>query len=131
MQHKTCSASFKLTGEPGEFRAIFSRFNVVDKDNDVTPAGAFSEGAPVRIAAWGHNWQVPAVGKGEIHSDREKAWVDGQLFLENQAGREHYETIKGLGLLQEWSYGYSVLDSAPGTFQGQKVRFLKRLEVQE
>ena len=37
-------------GELGIFQAIFSRFNVIDKDGDVTLPGAFTDGQKVKIA---------------------------------------------------------------------------------
>jgi hypothetical protein len=41
---------FKADGEPGEFTAIFSSFNTIDHDNDVTLPGAFTDGQKVRIS---------------------------------------------------------------------------------
>lgn len=130
MEHKSGRGNFKA-GEAGSFIAVFSRLGVVDRQGDVTEVGAFTEGEAVRIAQWGHNWASPAVGKGTIHSDSREAWVQGQFFLNTTAGRETYETVKGLGSLQEWSYGYEVLRSRPGTFEGKKVRFLQKLRVIE
>jgi hypothetical protein len=129
--YKQCQAQFKADGKPGEFRAIFSTFDLKDADGDVTLAGAFQDGAAVRIAAWGHNWNVPAVGRGTIHSDDREAWVDGAFNLATVAGREHYETVKNLAGLQSWSYGYDVVESSPGKWHGEQVRFLKRLVVHE
>lgn len=133
MNTKTFQAAMeiKADGQPGEFRAVFSTFNVIDKDGDVTLPGAFKEGAPVRISYWGHRWQDLPVGRGVIHADDKKAWVDGQFFLDTQAGKETYLTVKNLGDLQEWSYGYDIQDSETGQFDGQDVRFLKAIEVAE
>src|SRR5512136_179778 len=64
----------KADGQPGEFRAVFATFNVIDKDGDVTLPGAFKDGAAVRISYWGHRWQDLPVGKGVIHQDDKKAW---------------------------------------------------------
>jgi hypothetical protein len=33
--------------------------------------------------------------------------------------------------LQEWSYGYNVLDGGPGIFDGKRVRELRKLDVFE
>ncbi len=117
--------------EAGTFSAIFSRFNVVDHDGDVTMPGAFKDGQAVRIAYWGHRWQDLPVGRGVIHQDDEKAWVDGRFFLQTQAGKETYETVKALSELQEWSYGFDILEGEPGVFDGQEVNYLRRLEVYE
>jgi HK97 family phage prohead protease len=133
MKTKTFRApmEIKADGQPGEFRAVFSTFNVIDLDGDVTLPGAFTDGAAVRISYWGHRWQDLPVGKGMIHQDEKQAWVDGQFFLDTMAGKETYQTVKNLGDLQEWSYGYDVLRSEQGQFENQDVRFLKELEVPE
>ena len=121
----------KADGEPGEFRAVFSTFNVVDKDGDVTLPGAFKDNAAVRISYWGHRWQDLPVGRGVIHADDKKAWVDGRFFLDTQAGKDTYQTVKNLGDLQEWSYGYDILEQSEGKFEDQEVRFLRQLDVPE
>lgn len=133
MKTKTFRAAMqiKADGQPGEFRAVFSTLNVIDKDRDVTLPGAFKEGAAVRISYWGHRWQDLPVGRGVIHSDEKQAWVDGQFFLDTSAGKETYLTVKGLGDLQEWSYGYEIEDASFGKFQEQDVRFLRALDVPE
>ena len=121
----------KADGEPGEFRAIFSTFNVVDHDGDVTVPGAFQEGQAVRIAYWGHRWQDLPVGRGAIHQDEEKAWVDGRFFLDTIAGKETYQTVKNLEELQEWSYGFDIEESSMGKFEDQDVQYLRKLTVYE
>jgi HK97 family phage prohead protease len=115
----------------GEFVATFATLNVIDKDGDVTVPGAFQNDAPVRISAWSHNWGALPVGKGVIHADEERAWVDGEFFLQTAQGKETYETVKALGGLQEWSYGFDITDQSFGKFDGQDVRFLRGLEVHE
>lgn len=124
--------TFKADSEKtGEFRAVFSTLNVIDLDGDVTLPGAFKDGEAVRISFWGHRWQDLPVGKGQIHADDSEAWVDGAFFLDTEAGRETYQTVKNLGELQEWSYGYDVLEESFGKFEDQDVRFLNRLKVIE
>lgn len=121
----------KADGPPGSFRATFATLNVIDHDGDVTVPGAFKDGQSVRIAQWGHNWAGPAIGKGVIHADQERAWVDGQFFLGMPEAVSTYESVKGLGDLAEWSYGFDVTQSEPGQFEGQSVRYLKGLQVHE
>lgn len=122
---------FKQNGQLGEFKAIFATLNVKDADGDVTLPGAFEENQPVRISAWGHKWDQLPVGRGTIHSDGKEAWVDGQFLLETETGKEHYNTVKGMGDLQEWSYGFKINDSIPGQFDGEPVRFLRKMHVVE
>lgn len=132
METKTYRAPIELKQEDdeekGEFRATFSRFNVIDHDGDVTVPGAFKEGQEVIVEPWNHGWTLPT-GKGVIKSDEEKAWIDGRFFLETQAGREHYSTVKGLGGLAEWSYSFDIEEAGEGDFEGSQVRFLRQLDV--
>ncbi len=123
--------TFKGDGEEGQFRAVFATLNVVDHDGDVTIPGAFTDGEKVRISYWGHRWGDLPVGRGEIHSDEKEAWVDGHFFLDTEGGRETYNTVKNLGELQEWSYGFDILERSEGEFEGQQVQFLRRLKVHE
>lgn len=118
-------------GQEGTFEAVFATFNVIDLDGDVTKPGAFRDGQKVRISAWGHNWGDLPVGKGVIHADEEKAWVEGRFFLDTSPGADTYRTVKGLEELQEWSYGFDILKSGQGEFEGEQVRFLEALDVYE
>lgn len=132
MGTKTYSSPLELKAdESGSFRATFARFNVVDRDRDVTEPGAFTNGQEVRIARWGHNWMDLPVGKGVIRADRERAWVDGQFFTDTAHGLDTYRTVKNLGALQEWSYGFDITEWSVGEFEGDEVRFLKKLNVFE
>jgi hypothetical protein len=131
MERKTFCSGLKIEGDEGSFRATISTLSVVDRDGDVTLPGAFRDGQLVKVAAWGHNWNVPAVGKGIIHADARRAWVDGQFNLATPAGREHYEVAKFLQEQQEWSYGFTIKRSHPGEFGGRAVRFLEEVDVHE
>lgn len=118
----------KIDGDAGTFRATIATLNVIDKDGDVTVPGAFRKGQEVRIAQWGHNWGALPVGKGVIGADDHTAWVDGQFFLDTEHGKQTYLTVKGLGDLQEWSYGYYPAKYSYGEFEKQQVRFLEDLD---
>ena len=118
-------------GEPGEFSATFATLNVIDLDDDVIETGAVKEGQAVRVAYWGHGWGKLPVGRGELHSDAEKAWIDGQFFLDTIGGLDTYKTVKHLDELQEWSFGFDILASRMGQFEGQDVQFLEELDIHE
>jgi len=118
-------------GDSGEVEAVFSRFDVIDKDNDVTLRGAFTEGAPVVISSYGHkSWegQLP-VGTGTIHEDGDKAILKGRFFLNTTHGRDTWETVKELSAakLQEWSYSLDQVQAKAGEFDGRKVRIIERV----
>ncbi len=132
MEKKTYRGAVQFKESPqGAFEAEFAALNVIDHDGDVTLPGAFTNGEAVRVSHWGHGWSELPVGRGVIQEDNGIAKVDGQFFLDTQTGKEHYLTVKNLGDLQEWSYGYDVIEASDGEFDGQKVRFLKKLKVHE
>lgn len=117
----------------GEVTAVFATFNVIDSDGDVTPPEAFTDGAPVRISAYGHgSWQgLLPVGKGIIRTTSTEAVLDGQFFLDTAAGAETFSVVRQMGDLQEWSYGYKPIKWSYGEFDASPVRFLEQLEVYE
>ena len=131
MRRKTYQGAIELKadGQPGEFRAEFATLNVVDRDGDVTPPGAFHDGQETIIEAWNHNYGELPVGKGVIREVGDKAVIEGVFFLDTAAGMEHYKTVKNLGSLQEWSYTFDVIDASFGKFEGQDVQFLRDLDV--
>lgn len=135
MKHK----SKQMTGvqvkdeSQGSVEAIFSTFNVIDSDRDVTRPGAFEEGAKVRISAYNHSsWGTALpVGKGVIRQTEEAAILDGQFFLDTATGKDTFAVVKNMEDLQEWSYGYDILKASDGTFEGESVQFLESLKVHE
>jgi HK97 family phage prohead protease len=132
MERKQFSGSVQLKGDgSGEVGVDFATLNVIDSQGDVTLPGAFSSGEQVRIASWGHGWDQLPVGRGTIAEIDGRAHMEGKFFLDTIAGKEHYLTVKNLGELQEWSYGYDVLEASYGKFQDRDVRFLKKLKVHE
>lgn len=132
LQRKTGpTGEVKLGGEAGSFTATFSIFNTVDSDGDVTLPGAFEDGAAVRVAAWGHNWNTNPIGRAVIRTNSRGAQAVGRFFVETSHGLDAYRTLKGLGELAQWSYGYSVLDAEPGVFEGRPVNVLRKLAVVE
>jgi hypothetical protein len=118
----------KADGEQGEFSAVFATLGVVDLDDDVTIPGAFGS-QRVLIEPWNHNLQAPPIGKGTITEDGNQALVSARFFLDTEAGREHYAVVKALEDMQEWSYSFRIVEADVGMFEGQQVRFLRRLEV--
>ena len=118
----------------GKVSAVFATLNVKDHDGDVTLPGAFKEGAEVRISAYNHaSWQAGQlpVGKGTIHYDGDEVLLEGQFFMDTASGRDTFTTVKELGSLGEWSYGFDVIEAESGTHDGEDVQFLKALDVHE
>jgi HK97 family phage prohead protease len=117
----------------GEVTAVFSTIGVIDSDGDVTKAGAFTDGAPALISAYGHaSWggALP-VGKGVIRAGTKEAVFDGTFFMNTAAGKDTFEAVKELGELGQWSYGYDATKYSFGEHEGKQVRFLEELKVHE
>lgn len=119
----------------GQVEAVFATLGVVDKDNDLTEKGAFTEGAPVVISSYNHkSWEgALPVGKATIHEVGNQVVMKGQFFMNTTHGRETFETVKALAEdgLGEWSYGFNVDDSESGQHEGKSVRILKKMSVYE
>ncbi|MFI6883377.1 HK97 family phage prohead protease [Streptosporangium canum] len=117
----------------GLVRAVFSTFNKKDAHRDVTPPGAFTDGEEMPISSYGHtSWDgALPVGKGSIRQTAKEAIFEGQFFLETAGGRDTFTTVKELGPLGQWSYGYDAVDYSFGEFEGEKVRFLNKIKVHE
>lgn len=133
MAQKSLSRVDIKNADRGEFSAVFSTFNVVDSDGDLTLPGAFEDGAEVLISSYGHtSWQgALPVGKGTIRQTKSEAVCDGQFFMDTTHGRDTFQVVKALGGGQQWSYGFDVLDSEPMKHDGRQVKVLKRLKVHE
>lgn len=139
MNRKALTVELKDDAAEGSFRAVFSRFNVIDHDGDVTLPGAFPEGKVVPVSAYGHrSWDgALPVGKGVIGQDEDAAWIDGRFFLDTSGGLDTYRTVKALADAQtgaagqEWSYGFDVLDSESAQREGREVRVLRALDPHE
>lgn len=117
----------------GEVSAVFSTYNVVDKDGDVTVAGAIKDGTEVVISAYGHGSHggVLPVGKGVIRSTDTEAILEGKFFLNTDLGRDTFEIVKQLGPAQEWSYSLQNVTAEPGEVDGKAVRVIKSVTVKE
>lgn len=133
MGTKTLSRVEVKDEDKGEITAVFATLGVVDHDGDVTVPGAFEDGAPVRISAYGHaSWGgVLPVGKGTIRVVKDEAILSGGFFMDTQHGADTFRTVKALAELGEWSYGYDVTKASFGMHEDQHVRFLEGLKVHE
>ena len=132
LEQKTARITFKAEGDTGEFTAEFATLGVIDHDGDVTEEGAFEEGAQVIVGAYAHasaRSDAPPVGQGTISVEGDKAVIHGKFWTDLPHVLPTYEAAKRLGELQEWSYVYIPEEASFGEFEGQTVRFLKRLFV--
>lgn len=136
-EHETKVFAIEIKdADKGLIEATFSTFGVKDHDEDVTLPGAFEDGAKVAISAYGHrSWmgEMP-VGRGKIRVEGDRAILEGKFFMSTERGRETFETVKQMGDLQEWSYGFDVLETGEITQDLREKgvrRVLKRLKVFE
>lgn len=137
VEHETKVLSLEIKdADKGLIEATFSTFGVKDHDEDLTLPGAFEDGAKVAISAYGHrSWmgEMP-VGRGKIRVENDRAVLEGKFFMSTERGRETFETVKQMGDLQEWSYGFDVLETGEVTQELREKgvrRVLKKLKVFE
>jgi HK97 family phage prohead protease len=129
-KHITASVLKAGDGEPeGTIRAVFSTFDEVDRDGEIVLASAFTHGQAVAMT-WAHRWDMP-IGKGAILVEPGRAIFDGQLFMDTDAGQEAYKTIRNMGDLQQYSWGFRVIEAAYEEREDQWIRIIKRAEVFE
>lgn len=123
----------KGMNDKGEGTVVFATFDVIDKDGDVTLPGAFGTQTASIVPA--HNWGHVPIGKAYIYEQGNEALADIKLNLEIPSARDWYHQLKhdmeNGTPVQEWSYGYEVIEHEMGTHGGQNVRILKKLKVYE
>jgi len=116
MEIKSATVSdFHLT-EEGEILVAFAETDAVDREQDYTFPGAFpSKAMPIshfNHGSWPERGGYPTTGRVDISEQEKKAIAKGTFFMDTTHGRDAYHTVKGMAELQEWSYGYSVLEKA-------------------
>lgn len=119
----------------GEFSAVIATYGVIDKDSDVTLPGAHKDGQNVVVSAYNHSVMKgdPPVGTGTLRVERNRTVVAGRYFMDIPEARSAFMAMKALHEqgIDEWSYGFDVLDSEMGEKDGRRVRFLKAQDVFE
>ncbi len=127
---KSVAASLVLKAEnEGDFEAVFSTFDVVDHDGDIVLAGAIPDGVEVPVV-WHHNWAQP-VGRGVVTSELGRAIIRGRFFTETAAGMEAYKTVKAMGDLQEYSWGFRIIVASYEQRDNEWVRLIKQVDIYE
>lgn len=136
LSFKNAPIELKEDGDTRYIEAVFSLFETIDSDNDVTKANALRSGYTGNKVplVWNHDWSK-VIGRGVIETDNQKAVFKG-YFLNTEAGKEAYETVKAMQDMQQFSYGFQVLKSSKGTHIDSKgeevpVRVLEDVKVWE
>lgn len=131
-EHVKASESGGPSGE-GRVSFVVATLRTIDKDGDWTAPGAFGRQTVTMLPA--HDWSHVPIGKGTLYEQGDQAVVDVKMNLRIPEARSWYEAIKFDSehppALQEYSYGYEVLDSAPDTKEGRRVRVLKSVRAFE
>lgn len=117
------------TDDTGRVKAIVATLDVVDADMDVTVPGAFGEQTVAMIHA--HDWQGFPIGKGRVYEDGNHAIFEGQFNLDLEFGQQAYQSVRFMGDLQEWSYGYLPTSYSFTERDGKTVRVLEEVSVHE
>ena len=136
LSFKNAPIELKEDGDTRYIEAVFSLFETIDSDNDVTKANALRSGYTGNKVplVWNHDWSK-VIGRGVIETDNQKAVFKG-YFLNTEAGKEAYETVKAMQDMQQFSYGFQVMKSTKGTHIDSKgeevpVRVLEYVKVWE
>ena len=136
LQHK--EVKLTTTNEvEGKVEAVFSVFNEIDSDGDVVRPNSIKSGYGDRGVAmvWAHDWK-DVIGRGQIIQEQDRAVFKGQFIMDTERGRDAFNTVKAMGDLQQWSFGYEVMESENGTFKKDneeevEVRYLNEVKVWE
>jgi len=133
MQTKTLTIE-KMDGE-GRGIARIATLSAVDHDGDTYAPGAFSWKEQWVQIVPAHQHQAMPLGKARLYEDGDAAFAELHMNLETAAGRDWHKTLKfdleNGTAVQEWSYGFRVLDFEQQMRDGDRVRLLKRLDVHE
>jgi len=131
-ERKALQLQLPADAPPGSVTAIFSTFDVLDKQRDIVKRAAFAglDGAAVPLVQ-SHEWDAMPVGLGHIHVTPHAALFDGRFHLATQFSRDAYETAKAMAGLQEYSYGFKVAEDGfkeDTAADGGPVRVITEIE---
>ena len=135
METETKSLKVKDVDDAGKGLARIATLSAIDHDGDTYAKGAFAwkeQWVPIIPA---HDRKAPPMGKARLYEAGDEALAELHLNLKTASGRDWHENLK-FDLMtgtpvQEWSYGYDVLDKSDELRGGDPVRVLKKLDVHE
>lgn len=137
MKSETKSLTMERMDDAGNGLARIATLSAVDHDGDTYAPGAFSwrggqQWVPILPA---HNRIAMPLGKARVYEEGDAAYAELHINLNSEAGREWHAALKfdreHGAAVQEWSYGFGVIDWEKGSVGGKQVRVLKRLDVHE
>jgi HK97 family phage prohead protease len=125
----TTRVDLKSGSEEGKIEAVISTFDIVDRDGEIVSRSAFKDGQPLPMV-WAHDWAKP-IGKGVIKVEPTRAVFKGQLFLDTTLGLDAYRTMKAMGDLQEFSWGFLTKKADFVEIDGEEHRRILETEAFE
>lgn len=123
-------------GETGKGLAILARLSEIDHDGDTYAKGAFSWKGDQWCPLIHHHdrYQMP-FGKARVYEEGDVAYAELHLNLETSAGADwHKALLFDLATgkaVQEYSYGFDVIDADYNITADRRTRVLKQLDVHE
>ncbi len=137
MKSELKSLTVKAMDDAGRGLARIATLSSVDHDGDTYAKGAFGgqDGEQWVSILPAHDRKAMPLGKARVYEDGDAAYAELYLNLNTEAGRNWHQTLKfdlekGRSV-QEWSYGFGVVDFAMEHRDGKKVRVLKKLDIHE
>ncbi len=136
---KTFATELKLDGAgEGTFEAVIATMNVIDKDRDFTEPGAFGVQNVIlsqyNHGSWDYGEKALPIGVGVISESGNDAIIKGEFDMSDPAAVKTYKKIKYLtakGRVQEWSYSLPEIDYEMRDIDGERIRVLKKIKVNE
>src|SRR5690606_7104209 len=133
MNRKVFRGELKEVGDAGTFEAIIATLGVVDHDGDIVEPGALAGKVASIVPA--HQQHTIPLGRVRIEERGQSVVAIGKWNLEIQGAREWDAALKfdlaHPPAVQEWSWGYQVLDSEDAVINGEHVRKLKSVDLIE
>lgn len=134
IEHKGINELSGPVDDNGTFQAVIATLGVPDSDNDVLVKGAFKDTGKVSILPAHDAGSVP-LGQATIKERDDKVIASGRFNMEIAAAREWHSALKfdlaNPPATQEWSWGFFPKEFRFGEHDGQKVRFLEKVDTME
>ena len=138
MKSELKSLTVKAMDDAGRGLARIATLSAVDHDGDTYAKGAFGwkDGGEQWVSILpAHDRKAMPLGKARVYEEGDAAYAELHLNLNTEAGRNWHQTLKfdlekGRSV-QEWSYGFGVVEYSREKRDGEKVRVLKKIDIHE
>lgn len=133
LNRKVFRGELKEVGETGTFEAVIATLGVIDHDGDIVESGAL-QGKTASIVPAHQQHTIP-LGKVRIEERGQSVVAIGQWNMAIQDAKEWHEALKfdlaNPPAVQEWSWGYQVLDAEDAIVDGERIRKIKSVDLIE